>query len=94
MLSTWSTHAYDIQHSLQKYSYTQMESAAYMEYASPIAGASYHISGDLALHQREPIAHKGTDNRYNVRSLWTIPIALSFVKKLDTCTIVLSFFNM
>ncbi|XP_018606966.1 transmembrane protein 231 isoform X2 [Scleropages formosus] len=35
-------------------------------YSSSVPGSQLFISGDLRLHQREPLLHRGLDTRYNV----------------------------
>ncbi|KAK6982464.1 transmembrane protein 231 [Biomphalaria glabrata] len=50
---------------LRKFSQFHMESLAYIEYVSPIPGASLHIFGDLRLRQKQLLGHKGTDIRFN-----------------------------
>ncbi|XP_072291101.1 transmembrane protein 231 [Eucyclogobius newberryi] len=43
-----------------------MQSLAYVCYSSPAPGARLFISGDLQLHQRTPLPHRGLYNVYNV----------------------------
>lgn len=50
---------------LHLYSSFQMESLAFIHHSSPLAGSSLSIVGELSLHQREPLRHRGKDMRYN-----------------------------
>ncbi len=43
-----------------------METLAYIHYSSPVPGSTLQTFGDLLLKQKEPVAHKGSDNRFNV----------------------------
>ncbi|XP_072374072.1 transmembrane protein 231 isoform X1 [Scyliorhinus torazame] len=43
-----------------------MQSMAYAYFSSSIPGSQFTVNGDLKLHQREPLRHKGVDTRYNV----------------------------
>lgn len=43
-----------------------MESMAYLHYQSPSPGSEMWMVGDVRFKQKEPIGHKGIDNRYNV----------------------------
>lgn len=43
-----------------------MESMAYVEHSSPMAGALLEFVGDLKLLQAQPVNHKGIDVTYNV----------------------------
>lgn len=43
-----------------------MESMAYINHDSAKPGAKYQVFGDLRISQRQPLAHKGVDDRYNV----------------------------
>lgn len=43
-----------------------MEGMAYLSHDSPKPGARYDVVGELRFNQKEPLSHKGTDNRYNV----------------------------
>ncbi|XP_072135904.1 transmembrane protein 231 isoform X2 [Mobula birostris] len=43
-----------------------MQSMAYVHFSSPISGAQLSVIGDLKLHQREPLKHRGLDTRYNL----------------------------
>lgn len=40
-----------------------MQGMALVRASSPLPGLGFSYVGDLALVQREPIAHKGRDNR-------------------------------
>jgi len=50
---------------LFKFSTFQMESMAQIQYTSPAPGASFSTVGDLKLKQREPLDHRGVDERFN-----------------------------
>uniref|UniRef100_A0A4W3IY92 Transmembrane protein 231 n=1 Tax=Callorhinchus milii TaxID=7868 RepID=A0A4W3IY92_CALMI len=43
-----------------------MQSMAYIHFSSFIPGSQLSVNGDLKLHQREPLSHRGLDRRYNV----------------------------
>ena len=43
-----------------------MECMAYINHDSAKAGARYQVFGDLRISQRQPLSHKGLDDRYNV----------------------------
>ena len=51
----------------QAYSNFRMQSLAYLEHSSASSGSSFSYSGELLLHQREPLNHRGRDVRYDVR---------------------------
>lgn len=46
-----------------------MQSLAYLFYNSAVPGASFKSVGDLRFYQREPLAHRGIDTRYNVSKI-------------------------
>ncbi|CAL1536530.1 unnamed protein product [Lymnaea stagnalis] len=50
---------------LRKFSQFHMESLGFIEYVSPIPGASLHVFSDLRLRQKQLLGHKGTDVRFN-----------------------------
>lgn len=50
---------------LYRMSTFDMESLAYVNYASGTYGAALTISGDLRLYQKSPLFHRGTDVRFN-----------------------------
>ncbi|KAH9490974.1 hypothetical protein Btru_032367 [Bulinus truncatus] len=50
---------------LRKFSQFHMESLGYIDYVSPIPGASLHVYSDLRLRQKQLLGHKGTDVRFN-----------------------------
>ncbi|XP_078724697.1 transmembrane protein 231 isoform X2 [Lampetra fluviatilis] len=43
-----------------------MQSMALAQHSSPLHGSELSVNGDLRLRQREPLAHRGLDTRYNV----------------------------
>ncbi|XP_062997287.1 transmembrane protein 231 [Elgaria multicarinata webbii] len=43
-----------------------MQSMAFLQSFSPVPGTRVFVSGDLKLHQRQPLSHAGLDSRYNV----------------------------
>uniref|UniRef100_S4RGG5 Transmembrane protein 231 n=1 Tax=Petromyzon marinus TaxID=7757 RepID=S4RGG5_PETMA len=43
-----------------------MQSMALVQHSSPLHGSELSVNGDLRLRQREPLAHRGLDTRYNV----------------------------
>lgn len=43
-----------------------MQSLAYLQHSSPVAGAKLFISGDLKLQQKTPLPHRGLYDIYNV----------------------------
>ncbi|XP_068943789.1 transmembrane protein 231 [Petaurus breviceps papuanus] len=43
-----------------------MQSMAFLQSFSPIPGSQLSVNGDLKLQQRQPLKHRGLDNRYNV----------------------------
>ena len=43
-----------------------MESMAYINHDSAKPGSTYQVFGDLRISQRQPLAHRGVDDRYNV----------------------------
>ncbi|KAJ8041469.1 hypothetical protein HOLleu_12293 [Holothuria leucospilota] len=51
---------------LYRFSTFHMESLAYIHHTSFASGAQFIAEGDLKLHLKQPLAHKGTDSRYNV----------------------------
>lgn len=50
---------------LYRYSTLTMEGMAYINHDSAKPGAKYEVFGDLRISQRQPLAHRGTDDRYN-----------------------------
>lgn len=50
---------------LYRMSTFQMESLIYVSQSSPLSGSSLKVIGDLGLHQRTPLYHRGVDVRYN-----------------------------
>ncbi|XP_072135903.1 transmembrane protein 231 isoform X1 [Mobula birostris] len=67
-----SEHVYSVQllltfsYQLFRMSTFIMQSMAYVHFSSPISGAQLSVIGDLKLHQREPLKHRGLDTRYNL----------------------------
>ncbi|XP_064599198.1 transmembrane protein 231-like [Liolophura sinensis] len=51
---------------LQKFTTLTMESMAYLHYQSAAAGSEMWMVGDIRFKQKQPIGHKGIDNRYNI----------------------------
>ncbi|PIK39163.1 putative transmembrane protein, partial [Apostichopus japonicus] len=51
---------------LNRFSTLHMESMAFIQRASFAAGAKFVAEGDLRLQLKQPLAHKGSDTRYNV----------------------------
>ena len=51
----------------QQFSTLTMEGMGYINYDSMKAGARYDVVCELRFNQKEPLPHKGTDYRYNVR---------------------------
>ncbi|KAJ7311814.1 hypothetical protein JRQ81_006124 [Phrynocephalus forsythii] len=51
---------------LQRMSTFVMQSMAFLQTSSPVPGSQVFASGDLKLHQRQPLSHAGLDNRYNI----------------------------
>uniref|UniRef100_A0ABM5EV29 Transmembrane protein 231 n=1 Tax=Pogona vitticeps TaxID=103695 RepID=A0ABM5EV29_9SAUR len=51
---------------LQRMSTFVMQSMAFLQSSSPVPGSRVFVSGDLKLHQRQPLSHAGLDNRYNL----------------------------
>ncbi|KAK7498112.1 hypothetical protein BaRGS_00010700 [Batillaria attramentaria] len=50
---------------LLKFSSFHMESLGYIEHESARPGARLAVYGDLRFHQKQALAHKGIDNRFN-----------------------------
>ncbi|KAM4618526.1 transmembrane protein 231 [Polymixia lowei] len=46
-----------------------MQTLAYVQYSSSVPGAQLFVSGDLRLHQRIPLPHRGLYNVYNVSAI-------------------------
>jgi hypothetical protein len=62
-----------------------MECMAYINHDSAKAGARYQVFGDLRISQRQPLSHKGLDDRYNVsntsfKSGFFFSFELQFIK--------------
>ncbi|XP_069757375.1 transmembrane protein 231 [Narcine bancroftii] len=55
-----------------------MQSMVYIQFSSPISGSQLAVIGDLKLHQREPLKHRGLDTRYNISVVNDSPFASSF----------------
>ncbi|XP_007443938.1 transmembrane protein 231 [Python bivittatus] len=51
---------------LRRMSTFVMQSMAFLQSFSPVPGSQVFVSGDLKLHQRQPLSHAGLDSRYNV----------------------------
>lgn len=51
---------------LMRMSTVVMQTLAYVQYSSPVPGAQLFLSGDLRLHQRTPLPHRGAHTVYNV----------------------------
>lgn len=49
-----------------------MECMAYIYHDSAKAGSKYEVFGDLKMSQRTPLAHRGTDDRFDVGFLYNI----------------------
>ncbi|XP_014674883.1 PREDICTED: transmembrane protein 231-like [Priapulus caudatus] len=54
---------------LYKFSEFTMESMAYVHHSAMQSGAEYSTDGHLILVQRQPLAHRGVDSRYNNTSI-------------------------
>ncbi|KAM9375824.1 transmembrane protein 231 [Pholidichthys leucotaenia] len=65
-----------------------MQSLAYVQHSSPVAGAKLFVSGDLRLQQRTPLPHRGLYNIYNVS---VIDGSSPFVSAYDLGSIVRSY---
>ncbi|BFZ12865.1 hypothetical protein BsWGS_15904 [Bradybaena similaris] len=50
---------------LRKFSQFHMESLGYIDYSSPVSGASLQVFSDLRLRQKQLLGYRGTDTRYN-----------------------------
>ncbi|XP_051884472.1 transmembrane protein 231 [Pristis pectinata] len=67
-----SEHVYSVQllltfsYQLFRMSTFIMQSMAYVHFSSPVSGSQLSVIGDLKLHQREPLKHRGLDTRYNL----------------------------
>lgn len=55
---------------------------AYINHDNPKPGARYDVVGELRFSQKEPLAHRGTDARYNVCLL----ILFAIVCQYNMCT--------
>ena len=55
-----------------------MESLAYINYQSMLEGSMLTTIGDLKLIQRQPLNHKGIDERYNVSSFGILFLQFSY----------------
>lgn len=64
---------YDTVLPLQKFSSFKMESLGYIEHESARPGAKLQVYGDLKFQQKQPLAHKGIDTRFNV----SVPLSAS-----------------
>ncbi|VDI50122.1 transmembrane protein 231-like isoform X1 [Mytilus galloprovincialis] len=53
------------QYKLFRYSTFTMECMAYIYHDSAKAGSKYEVFGDLKMSQRTPLAHRGTDDRFD-----------------------------
>uniref|UniRef100_A0A4W3J8U2 Transmembrane protein 231 n=1 Tax=Callorhinchus milii TaxID=7868 RepID=A0A4W3J8U2_CALMI len=62
-----------------------MQSMAYIHFSSFIPGSQLSVNGDLKLHQREPLSHRGLDRRYNVSVFLTL--TLLFIQHSTLTTI-------
>ncbi|XP_060131982.1 transmembrane protein 231 isoform X1 [Zootoca vivipara] len=73
---------------LQRMSTFVMQSMAFWQASSPLPGSKVFVSGDLKLHQRQPLSHTGLDSRYNVSVInGTSP----FARDYDLLNIVASY---
>ncbi|XP_069491559.1 transmembrane protein 231 [Ambystoma mexicanum] len=56
-----------------------MQSMAFLQFYSPLAGAQLYVNGILKLQQRQPLNHRGFDTRYNVSVInGTSPFASAY----------------
>ena len=49
---------------MQRFSSVNMEGLAYVDITSGLPGSGIQFIGDLNLVQKQPLAHKGRDDRY------------------------------
>jgi len=48
----------------------------YVSHDSPLPGAMFTVTGDLALRQKWPLGNHGVDTRYNVGTLQVLLLSL------------------
>ena len=59
-----------------------MECMAYIHHTAPTSISQHTVEGELMLHLKEPLQHKGTDDRYNVRFVCVIVYLFIYFQKI------------